>query len=161
MLSKIKIKNFALIDELEIEFDRGFSAITGETGAGKSIILGALGLTLGERVDSSSLNSSETKCIIETWFKIQDLSLESFFVSNELDYESETILRREILPTGKSRAFINDTPVSLAVLKKLSEKLIDVHSQHQTLMLNSNEYQLNVVDANAQNNELKIEYKKL
>ncbi len=161
MLSKIKIKNYALIDELEIVFGSGFSTITGETGAGKSIILGALGLTLGERVDNSSLNNSDTKCVIETWFQIKELKLQQFFVSNELDYESETILRREILPSGKSRAFINDTPVSLSILKELSERLIDVHSQHQTLMLNSNEYQLSVVDANAKNEELKSQYKEL
>lgn len=159
MLSKIKIKNYALINELEIDFCSGFSAITGETGAGKSIILGALGLTLGERVDGSVLNESNEKCIIETWFGIKDLKLHSFFVDHELDYESETILRREILPSGKSRAFVNDTPVSLAVLKQLSEKLIDVHSQHQTLLLNTNEYQLSIVDANAQNEETKKEFK--
>ncbi len=168
MLSKIKIKNYALINELEIDFSSGFSAITGETGAGKSIILGALGLTLGERVDGAVLNEANEKCVIETWFGIKDLNLQSFFIEHELDYESESILRREILPSGKSRAFINDTPVSLAVLKQLSEKLIDVHSQHQTLLLNTNEYQLSIVDANAKNLELrkklKIEfetYKKL
>ena len=159
MLTKIKIKNYALINELEVDFSSGFLTITGETGAGKSIVLGALGLTLGERVDSSALNNSDNKCVIETWFKISGLSIEKFFVDNELDYESETILRREILPSGKSRAFINDTPVSLSILKNLSEKLIDVHSQHQTLLLNSNEYQLEVVDANAQNEVLKHQYK--
>ena len=158
MLSKIKIKNYALINELEVEFNKGFLAITGETGAGKSIILGALGLTLGERVDSSVLSNSDTKCVIETWFQISQLSLEKFFVTHELDYESESILRREILPSGKSRAFVNDTPVSLSILKKLSEKLIDVHSQHQTLLLNTNEYQLSIVDANAKNSELKTQF---
>ena len=159
MLSKIKIKNYALINELEIDFNSGFSAITGETGAGKSIILGALGLTLGERVDGAVLNEASEKCVIETWFGIKELNLQSFFVEHELDYESESILRREILPSGKSRAFINDTPVSLAILKQLSEKLIDVHSQHQTLLLNTNEYQLSIVDANAKNYELKKEFK--
>ncbi|MGB1041323.1 MAG: DNA repair protein RecN [Flavobacteriales bacterium] len=158
MLSKIKIKNYALINELEVEFNKGFLAITGETGAGKSIILGALGLTLGERVDSSVLSNSDTKCVIETWFQISQLNLEQFFVTHELDYESESILRREILPSGKSRAFVNDTPVSLSILKKLSEKLIDVHSQHQTLLLNTNEYQLSIVDANAKNIELKSQF---
>ncbi len=159
MLSKIKIKNYALINELEIDFNSGFSAITGETGAGKSIILGALGLTLGERLDGAVLNEASEKCVIETWFGIKELNLQSFFVEHELDYESESILRREILPSGKSRAFINDTPVSLAILKQLSEKLIDVHSQHQTLLLNTNEYQLSIVDANAKNYELKKEFK--
>jgi DNA repair protein RecN (Recombination protein N) len=159
VLSKIKIKNYALINELEIDFNSGFSAITGETGAGKSIILGALGLTLGERVDGAVLNEASEKCVIETWFGIKELNLQSFFVEHELDYESESILRREILPSGKSRAFINDTPVSLAILKQLSEKLIDVHSQHQTLLLNTNEYQLSIVDANAKNYELKKEFK--
>lgn len=159
MLSKIKIKNYALINELEIDFNSGFSVITGETGAGKSIILGALGLTLGERVDGAVLNEASEKCVIETWFGIKELNLQSFFVEHELDYESESILRREILPSGKSRAFINDTPVSLAILKQLSEKLIDVHSQHQTLLLNTNEYQLSIVDANAKNYELKKEFK--
>lgn len=160
MLSKIKIKNYALIEELEIAFSSGFSAITGETGAGKSIILGALGLTLGERVEGSALNNDQEKCVIETWFVIKELQLQPFFVENELDYETETILRREILPSGKSRAFINDTPVSLAILKKLSERLIDVHSQHQTLLLNTNEYQLSIVDANAQNEALRLDYVK-
>lgn len=159
MLSKIKIKNYALINELEIDFSSGFSAITGETGAGKSIILGALGLTLGERVDGAALNEASEKCVIETWFGIKELKLQSFFVEHELDYESESILRREILPSGKSRAFINDTPVSLSVLKQLSEKLIDVHSQHQTLLLNTNEYQLSIVDANAKNKELLSEFR--
>lgn len=140
-----------MINELEISFESGFSCVTGETGAGKSIILGALGLTLGDRVDSKVLNDNSLKCVIETWFVIKDLSLEHFFEDHELDFEIETILRREILPSGKSRAFINDTPVSLSVLKLLSEKLIDVHSQHQTLLLNSNQFQLKLVDTNASN----------
>ena len=158
MLSKIKIKNYALINELEINFYSGFSAITGETGAGKSIILGALGLTLGERVEGSLLNNGSEKCVIETWFEVSNLNLQYFFVQYELDYESETILRREVLPSGKSRAFINDTPVSLSVLKQLSEKLIDVHSQHQTLLLNTSEYQLGIVDANARNEKLRADF---
>jgi len=154
MLSKIKIKNYALINELEVSFDKGFSSITGETGAGKSIILGALGLTLGQRVDTSVLKATESKCIIETWFNIKSLNLKSFFKENELDFEDETILRREILPSGKSRAFVNDTPVSLIVLKSLSENLIDVHSQHQTLLLNDSQFQLKLVDTNANNGAL-------
>lgn len=158
MLSKIKIKNYALINELEINFHPGFSAITGETGAGKSIILGALGLTLGDRVEGSVLNQDSEKCVIESWFEISELNLQHFFVLHELDYESETILRREVLPSGKSRAFVNDTPVSLSILKQLSEKLIDVHSQHQTLLLNTSEYQLGIVDANAKNESLRIEF---
>ncbi len=158
MLSKIKIKNYALINELEINFHSGFSAITGETGAGKSIILGALGLTLGDRVEGSVLNQDSEKCVIESWFEISELNLQHFFVLHELDYESETILRREVLPSGKSRAFVNDTPVSLSILKQLSEKLIDVHSQHQTLLLNTSEYQLGIVDANAKNESLRTEF---
>lgn len=158
MLSKIKIKNYALIHELEISFESGFSCVTGETGAGKSIILGALGLTLGDRVDTKVLNDNSSKCVIETWFVIKDLSLESFFEKNELDFEVETILRREILPSGKSRAFINDTPVSLSILKLLSEKLIDVHSQHQILLLNSNQFQLKLVDTNASNEVIYASY---
>lgn len=158
MLSKIKIKNYALINELEINFHSGFSVITGETGAGKSIILGALGLTLGDRVEGSVLNQDSEKCVIESWFEISELNLQHFFVLHELDYESETILRREVLPSGKSRAFVNDTPVSLSILKQLSEKLIDVHSQHQTLLLNTSEYQLGIVDANAKNESLRTEF---
>jgi DNA repair protein RecN (Recombination protein N) len=158
VLSKIKIKNYALINELEINFHSGFSVITGETGAGKSIILGALGLTLGDRVEGSVLNQDSEKCVIESWFEISELNLQHFFVLHELDYESETILRREVLPSGKSRAFVNDTPVSLSILKQLSEKLIDVHSQHQTLVLNTSEYQLGIVDANAKNESLRTEF---
>lgn len=158
MLSKIKIKNYALINELEINLHSGFSAITGETGAGKSIILGALGLTLGDRVEGSVLNQDSEKCVIESWFEISELNLQHFFVLHELDYESETILRREVLPSGKSRAFVNDTPVSLSILKQLSEKLIDVHSQHQTLLLNTSEYQLGIVDANAKNESLRTAF---
>jgi DNA repair protein RecN (Recombination protein N) len=158
MLSKIKIKNYALINELEVSFDRGFSSITGETGAGKSIILGALGLTLGQRVDTSVLKDTDSKCIIETWFNIKNLKLNSFFSENELDYENETILRREILPSGKSRAFVNDTPVSLLILKSLSENLIDVHSQHQILLLNDSNFQLKLIDTNANNGGLMTTY---
>ena len=158
MLSKIKIKNYALINKLEVSFDKGFSSITGETGAGKSIILGALGLTLGQRVDTTVLKDTESKCIIETWFNIKNLNLNSFFSENELDYEDETILRREILPSGKSRAFVNDTPVSLLVLKSLSENLIDVHSQHQTLLLNDSHFQLKLIDTNANNSGLFTTY---
>jgi DNA repair protein RecN (Recombination protein N) len=158
MLSKIKIKNYALINKLEVSFDKGFSSITGETGAGKSIILGALGLTLGQRVDTTVLKDTESKCIIETWFNIKNLNLNSFFSENELDYEDETILRREILPSGKSRAFVNDTPVSLLVLKSLSENLIDVHSQHQTLLLNDSHFQLKLIDTNANNSGLLTTY---
>ena len=159
MLSKIKIKNYALIHEMEVSFDGGFSCVTGETGAGKSIILGALGLTLGDRVDTKVLADNKVKCVVETWFAISNLSLEYFFEKNGLDYEEETILRREILPSGKSRAFINDTPVSLSILKLLSEKLIDVHSQHQTLLLNNNQFQLKLIDTNAGNHLLFNSYK--
>jgi DNA repair protein RecN (Recombination protein N) len=159
MLSKIKISNYALIDELEISFSAGMGVVTGETGAGKSIILGALGLTLGERVDTAVLRNTEKKCVIETTFLIKNYGLESFFKAHDLDFETETILRREITNSGKSRAFINDTPVSLAVLKELSEFLIDVHSQHQTLVLGKSLFQLTVLDALAKNDSLLVEYK--
>jgi DNA repair protein RecN (Recombination protein N) len=160
MLSKIKISNYALIDELEISFSAGMGVVTGETGAGKSIILGALGLTLGERVDTAVLRNTEKKCVIETTFLIKNYGLESFFKAHDLDFETETILRREITNSGKSRAFINDTPVSLSVLKELSEFLIDVHSQHQTLVLGKSLFQLTVLDALAKNDSLLVEYKK-
>lgn len=160
MLSKIKISNYALIDELEISFSAGMGVVTGETGAGKSIILGALGLTLGERVDTAVLRNTEKKCVIETTFLIKNYGLESFFNSHDLDFESETILRREITTSGKSRAFVNDTPVALNVLKELSEFLIDVHSQHQTLVLGKSLFQLTVLDALAKNEAILVEYKK-
>ncbi|WP_457618110.1 DNA repair protein RecN [Lutibacter sp.] len=156
MLTNLSIKNYALIDNLSVNFKDKLSIITGETGAGKSILLGALGLALGKRADLSTLKNTEKKCIIEAEFSILNYQLNSFFEENELDFEKETIVRREILPNGKSRAFINDTPVTLQVLQTLSEKLIDVHSQHQTQQLSNVSFQFEIIDALA-NNSAKIE----
>ena len=156
MLTNLSIKNYALIESLSVSFKDKLSIITGETGAGKSILLGALGLVLGKRADSSTLKDSDHKCIIEAQFSIKDYVLDSFFEENDLDFENETIIRREILPSGKSRAFINDTPTTLQVLQSLSEKLVDVHSQHQTLQLSDVKFQFQIIDALA-NNEAKIE----
>lgn len=147
MLKRLHIKNYALLEEVTISFDKSLTVITGETGAGKSIMLGALGLVLGERADVAVLRNKQKKCIVEAGFLIEPYSLENFFAGNELDYEKETIIRREISPDGKSRAFINDTPVNLNVLKQLSQYLIDVHSQHETLLLNQASFRFNMVDA--------------
>ena len=146
MLTHLSIKNFALIDSLQVEFDKGLTIITGETGAGKSILLGGLALILGKRADLSSLKNKERKCVIEAEFAIQHYKLSPFFTENDLDYDDETIIRREILPSGKSRAFINDVPVRLGVLQKLGEQLIDIHSQHQTLELTDDQFQFQVID---------------
>ena len=132
MITSLSIKNYALIEKLSIDFSKGFSTITGETGAGKSIILGAIGLVLGKRADLTSLKNKEEKCIIEAHFEIGKYNLLPFFEANDLDYDAETIIRREILPSGKSRAFINDSPVNLQELQELSLFLIDIHSQQQT-----------------------------
>ena len=158
MIISLSIENFALIEKLDIDFSNGFSIITGETGAGKSILLGALGLVLGKRADLSSLKNKDEKCIVEANFSIGKYSLESFFEANDLDYEQETIIRREILPSGKSRAFVNDSPVNLQQLQDLSFYLIDVHSQNQTLELSEEEYQFKIIDAIANNKELIIEF---
>ncbi|MGL2986260.1 DNA repair protein RecN [Flavobacterium sp. RSSA_27] len=155
MITSLSIKNFALIDQLAIDFTNGLSIITGETGAGKSIILGALGLVLGKRADLSSLKNTDEKCVIEAQFDISKYNLFSFFEENDLDYEAETIIRREILPSGKSRAFINDSPVNLQELQALSLFLIDIHSQQQTQELSEEEVQFKIIDAIADNkNEL-------
>ena len=151
MLTNLSIKNFALIDNLEVAFNDGFSIITGETGAGKSILLGGLGLILGKRADLSVINDATVKCVVEAEFNIENYNLQKLFKQSELDYEAQTIIRREISPSGKSRAFINDTPVSLQVLKTVSEQLIDIHSQHQTLQLTDNSFQFEVIDALAKN----------
>ncbi|MBL4625839.1 MAG: DNA repair protein RecN [Flavobacteriales bacterium] len=149
MLKQLQIENYALIDKLDIQFSNNFSVITGETGAGKSILLGALGLILGKRADVQALQDKNRKCIIEGVFEIKEYHLHSFFESNDLDYEDETSLRREISPNGKTRAFINDTPVNLGQLKELGTCLIDVHSQHETLLLNTTEFKFSVVDSYA------------
>lgn len=158
MLKQLTINNYALIDNLEITFDGGLNILTGETGAGKSIILGALSLILGQRAESKYFFNQQKKCVIEGQFTIGGFHLISFFEDNDLDYEEETVLRREITADGKSRAFINDTPVNLTILKQLGEKLIDIHSQHATLEINDPEFQLLVVDAVAQHPELLNDY---
>ena len=136
MLQSIHIQNYALIEKLDIDFYTGFSVITGETGAGKSIILGAIGLLLGQRADLKAIKVGATKCVVEARFDINRYQLESFFAENDLEYDSsECILRRELYASGKSRAFINDSPASLVQMKELGEKLVDVHSQHQNLLL--------------------------
>jgi DNA repair protein RecN (Recombination protein N) len=160
MLQHLRIQNFALIEETEVHLNNGLTVITGETGAGKSILLGALGLTLGSRADVSSLHDKTKKCIIEAQFNVKEYSLRSFFESNELDFEEVTTIRREITPEGKSRAFINDTPTTLSVLKELGEQLIDIHSQHETLLLKETNFQFELVDAFAQTTNLFSDYKK-
>ena len=158
MLTTLSISNYALIKALQTDFSEGLSIITGETGAGKSILLGALGLVLGNRADLNSLKNSAEKCVIEATFSIEALQLHSFFEAEDLDYEAETIIRREILPSGKSRAFVNDTPVTLAVLNALKGHLIDVHSQNTTAQLSETAYQFQIVDALAANTSLLQDY---
>lgn len=161
MITSLSIKNYALIEKLSIDFSKGFSIITGETGAGKSIILGALGLVLGKRADLTSLKNKEEKCIIEAQFEISKYNLKEFFEANDLDYEDDTIIRREILPSGKSRAFINDSPVNLQELQDLSLFLIDIHSQQQTQELSDEMVQFKIIDAVANNADIILEYQKL
>lgn len=158
MIVSLSIENFALIEKLSVRFSDGFSVITGETGAGKSILLGALGLVLGKRADLSSLKNKEEKCVIEAHFNIANYHLKDFFIANDLDYEDETIIRREILPSGKSRAFINDTPVNLNELQELSNFLIDIHSQHQTQELSDDSVQFQIIDSVAYNEAVLEEY---
>ena len=158
MLNHLSVQNYALIDQLEVDFSEGLTIITGETGAGKSILLGALGLIAGSRADTQSLQDKTKKCIIEAAFNIKGYSLNDFFNEHELDYEAVTTIRREINPEGKSRAFINDTPVTLNQLKELGERLIDIHSQHQTLSLNGADFQLSVTDAFAKHETLLEQY---
>jgi DNA repair protein RecN (Recombination protein N) len=158
MIASLSIENFALIEKLDINFSEGFSVITGETGAGKSILLGALGLLMGKRADLSSLKNNEEKCVVEAAFHIKKYNIKSLFLDNDVDYEDETILRREILPSGKSRAFINDTPVNLNVLQEISLHLIDIHSQHQNQELSEENFQIEILDVLANNQELISEY---
>ena len=153
MLVNLSIQNYALIDDVRVAFPKGFTTITGETGAGKSILLGGLYLVLGKRADLSSLKNTEQKCVIEAEFEVSNYQLQSFFKENDLDYEDLTILRREILPSGKSRAFVNDSPVTLDVMRALGDQLVDVHSQHQTMQLTDNDFQMKVLDALAENSE--------
>jgi len=159
MLVKLYVQNYALIKDLDVELEDGLTIITGETGAGKSILLGALSLILGSRADSSVLLEKNEKCVVEGTFRIGEYDLSDFFTANELDYEPVTIMRREINPAGKSRAFINDTPVTINLLRELGDHLIDIHSQHQTLMLHDNSFQLNVIDSFAGTSKLIDEYK--
>ena len=160
MLTELSIKNYALIEDIKINLQKGFTIITGETGAGKSIMLGALGLLLGKRADYSAIRNANNKCVIEGVFDISNYSLTKFFKSEDLDFEELTIIRREILASGKSRAFINDTPVTLPVLSKLGDHLIDIHGQHQTLSLGENQYQFQVLDTLAKNQIPLQEFKK-
>lgn len=161
MLRSLYIQNYALIEKLDIGFDAGFSVITGETGAGKSIILGAIGLMLGQRADVKAIRQGASKCVIEARFDISAYGMQPFFEENELEYEDECILRREVYASGKSRAFINDTPASLVQMKELGEQLIDVHSQHQNLLLNKEGFQLNVLDILSHNDEQLSVYQSL
>jgi DNA repair protein RecN (Recombination protein N) len=161
LLSELTIKNYALIDTLQVQFDSGFTSITGETGAGKSILLGGLALVLGKRADLSNINDPNQKCIIEATFNIETFNLKSFFEDQDLDFESHTILRREILPSGKSRAFVNDSPVNLTVLAALGGQLIDIHSQQQTQELTNDDFQFQIIDALAKNSTAVEAYKQL
>lgn len=160
MLSRLLIKNYALIDNLDISFDKGLNIITGETGAGKSILMGALGLVLGNRAEGKQFFNEEKKCVIEGYFSIFSYDLKGFFEENDLEYDDETIIRRELSVDGKSRAFVNDSPVNLTILKALGEKLIDIHSQHATLQINTEEFQLLVLDALAEQEDLLTTYRK-
>lgn len=163
MLQQLSIKNYAIIEQLELDFNNDFTVITGETGAGKSILLGALSLILGQRADVGVLNDKTKKCVVEGSFFVNEAKFSSFFAQNELDFEQQTIIRREIYANGKSRTFINDTPVNLNTIKELASALIDIHSQHQTLALNSSDFQLDVIDAFAniieETHQYKITYK--
>lgn len=159
MLKQLYIKNFTLIDELNIQMHPGFSAITGETGAGKSIILGAIGLLLGNRADSKSIKAGRDRCVIEAHFDLSKYDMQQFFTDNDIDEDlSDTIIRRELTAAGKSRAFINDTPVSLTKMRELGEQLVDIHSQHQNLLLQKEDFQLNVVDIIAQDEKQRKNY---
>ncbi|WP_066225354.1 DNA repair protein RecN [Formosa haliotis] len=159
MLTSLSIKNYALIDDLQTDFNKGFTIITGETGAGKSILLGALSLILGKRADLSSLKDDSQKCIIEAVFDVTNYNLQAVYQQEDLDYEAQTIIRREILPSGKSRAFVNDSPVTLSSLQTLCDRLIDIHSQHQTTQLTDDGFQFQVIDALAEVEEPLVAYK--
>jgi DNA repair protein RecN (Recombination protein N) len=161
MLKALLVENYALIDKITLQLSEGFSVITGETGAGKSILLGALNLMLGQRADSKSVKNADKKCVVEGVFDVSPYRLEPFFEENELDYDSECTIRREIAPNGKSRSFINDTPVNINLLKELGEKLIDIHSQHENLLLNNSKFQLNIVDTIAGTKKELLHYQSL
>ena len=159
MLKNLSIKNYALIDDLNVDFNNGLTIITGETGAGKSILINALSLLLGKRSDSSSINNLNKKCIVEATFDLSNYNLKNVFADNNLDYDTDTIIRREILPSGKSRAFVNDSPVILNQLSSISQYIIDIHSQHQNLDLVNIDFQFDVIDSVSNNNKLLKEYK--
>jgi len=161
MLTHLSIKNYALIAFSSIDFSNQLSIITGETGAGKSILLDALGLVLGKRADLNALRDKENKCVVEAHFNISNYNLNTFFEENDLDYDASTVLRREILPSGKSRAFINDSPVTLAVLQELGTFLLDIHSQHQTQDLSSENHQIQILDAVANNQNSVLNYQQI
>ena len=161
MLAKISISNYALIDRLSVEFHKNLNTVTGETGAGKSIILGALGLILGNRAELLVLKDKARKCVVEGTFDVGNYPVKPFFASNDLDYDSITILRREITPSGKSRAFINDTPVNLKTLRELGLQLIDIHSQHQNLELVNQKFQLELVDTIAKSGNVLAGYQQI
>ena len=161
MLNSLHIENYVLIKKLDLNFESGFSVITGQTGAGKSILLGALNLVLGARADLKSIKEGAEKCIIETVFDIANYDIKDFFEENDLDYSTECILRRELSASGKSRLFINDTPVNASILRTLADQLIDVHSQHENLLLRDNNFQLGVLDITAKNQDLLENYKEL
>lgn len=158
MLRNLHIQNYALIESLDLDFASGFSVITGETGAGKSILLGAIGLLTGQRAETAAIRTGAAKCVVEGVFGVEGYDLEPLFEEHDIEYDPECIVRREIAATGKSRAFINDTPVSLAVLKQLGERLIDIHSQHQNLLLNSEDFQLGVLDTISDDKTVKEQY---
>lgn len=160
MLRHLTISNYALIDSLSIEFDKSFSVITGETGAGKSILLGALGFVLGERSDSNVLLDESKKCVVEALFALENDRLKPFFDGNDIDYDTECVLRRELSPSKKSRAFINDTPVPLQLIKELGNQLVDIHSQHDSLLLADSDFQLNILDDAADNMPLLVDYQR-
>ena len=160
MIRSLHIENYALISQLDINLHGGFSVITGETGAGKSIILGAIGLLKGQRADLKSIKAGEKRCVVEAVFDVSGYDLNDFFISNDLDFDSsECIIRRELTAAGKSRAFINDTPVNAALLKELGDKLVDIHSQHQNLLLNNENFQLDVLDIIASDGPALSSYK--
>lgn len=161
MLRRLKISNYALIEQLDIELQSGFTVITGETGAGKSILLGALGLVLGNRADTTVLQDKENKCTVEANFDVAELQIKHFFEANDIDYDADTIIRREINPQGKSRAFINDCLVNLQQLKDLGRMLVDIHSQHDSLLLTDTDFQLGVIDSMADNSQLFTDYQSL
>ena len=160
MLKNLYVKNFTLIDELDMPFDGGFSVITGETGAGKSIILGAIGLLLGQRADTKAIKAGRDRCTVEAHFDLRKYGMEDFFAEKDLDYDDgDCILRREVTSSGKSRAFINDTPVALTTLRELGSQLVDIHSQHQNLLLNKEDFQLSVLDIIANDHDALADYK--